>query len=87
MLDEQLPETGSPATNPARQGRRLPAPLTPELLQLCRREDRPAAHPLIGDDFGGRDRDELRPFTGVLVAVGLSVLIWITITGLLYYVI
>jgi hypothetical protein len=59
----------------------------PELLRLLRRDAGSAAQPLIADDPGDQDPDQLRPFTGILAAIALSVPIWITIAGLLYYLI
>ena len=90
MLDEQLPEIKSPTSDSACVQRRRPGRHLyhmPELLRLLRRDGGSAEHPLIEDDLSDRNPDQLKPFTGVMVAVGLSVPIWLTITGLLYYLI
>jgi hypothetical protein len=87
MLDEQLPLTGSATRDPACPGRRQPRwrgyPLA-ELLRMPRRDGHSSRHRKV-DNQDDQDPDHLRPFTGVMVAVGLSVPIWLTITGLLYY--
>jgi len=90
MFDAKLPKTSSAARNPARAERRQPRQhlnFTPALLGLPRRDDAPTRHPLIEDDFSDQEPDHLKPFTGVMVAVGLSIPIWFIITGLLFYLI
>jgi hypothetical protein len=84
MLDEQLPETKSTTHNLVRFDGRLPGrrlSLLPELLRLPQRHNDAASRRSIGD------QSELTPFTGVMVAVVLSVPIWIAISGLVYYLI
>jgi hypothetical protein len=90
MLDEQLPKTGSVTCDPERVERRRPGRrsyLMPELLRLLRREVGSSEHPIIEDSLDDQDPDQLKPFTGVLVAVGVSIPLWMTIAGLLYYLI
>ncbi len=87
MLDERLPDIISNAGSPARVEQRpfvIRLRLTPELLRLPQGAGgtpRQTLHEHRSDD---RDPDHLRPFTGIMVAVGLSAAIWLTITGLLY---
>jgi hypothetical protein len=88
MLDEQLPEARSVTRDPARVERRRPGRrlyLMPELLRLLRRNGGFPEHPQIDDDLVDQDPDQLKPFTGIIVAVGVSIPIWITIAGLLYW--
>jgi hypothetical protein len=90
MLDERPPKTKSVTPDPAgverrRPGRRLY--LMPELLGLPHRDRGTAEHSLPEDDPGDQDPDQLKPFTGVVVAVGVSIPIWMTIVGLIYYLI
>jgi len=90
MFDTQLPKVSSATRDPVRVERRRPIRhlnFIPALLGLPRRDGAPTTHPLIDDDFSDREPDHLKPFTGVMVAVGLSIPIWIMITGLLYYLI
>lgn len=85
MLDEQLPAIKSVTNDPtrvARLGRR--SHHMPELHRLPPRIGDSARYPLIEEDPGDQNPDHLRPFTGVMVAVVLSVPIWIAIAGLLY---
>jgi hypothetical protein len=89
MLDEPLPATRSATRDPASSARRQPGwrryPLA-ELLTLPRREANSSRQRLFADQ-DDQDPDHLKPFTGIIVAVGLSVPIWLTIAGLLYYLI
>jgi hypothetical protein len=56
----------------------------PELLRAPLRGGGPTRHPLLEDDLIDQEPDHLKPFAGVMVAVAMSVPIWIIITGLLY---
>jgi hypothetical protein len=78
-------EANSPKIRSRDPGRHLN--FMPASLRLPRRDAAPTRHPLIEDDFSDQEPDHLKPFTGVMVAVGLSIPIWIIITGVLYYVI
>jgi len=59
----------------------------PELRRLPLRNGDAARHASIEDNLSDQDPDHHKPFTGVMVAVGLSIPIWIAIGGLLYYLI
>jgi hypothetical protein len=86
MLDKQQPDIlakpGESTGVERRTGRRRY--LVPRWPRLLRRNGGSLSHPLNDDDLDDRDPDQLKPFTGIIVAVGLSVPIWLTITGLLY---
>jgi hypothetical protein len=90
MFDEELPKIRSVRREAARVERRQPRRhlnFIPALPGPPRRDGGPIRHPLVADDLDHQDRDHLKPFTGIVVAVGLSIPIWIIITGLLYYLI
>jgi hypothetical protein len=90
MLDQELPQIGSVTRAPARVEWRAPRRrlyLVPELARLPLRDGDSTRHPSIEDNLSDQEPDHLKPFTGVMVAVGLSIPIWITISGLLYYLI
>jgi hypothetical protein len=88
VLDEQLPQIKSATHDPAFADRRRPGRrfyLIPELRRLLQRDGSSSDHRLIADDHRDQEPDQLKPFTGIMVAVGLSVPIWMTIAVLLCY--
>jgi hypothetical protein len=90
MLDQELPQIRSVTRDPARVEWGAPKRhlyLVPEMPRLPRRDGDSTRHPSIEDNSSDQEPDHLKPFTGVMAAVGLSIPIWITISGLLYYLI
>jgi hypothetical protein len=87
-VTEQKPAGEPDARDSAWPERRQPGGyLHPPIgLPRPRHGDSDSAHHRSTDDQGA-DADHLRPFTGLMVAVGLSVPIWLAIIGLVYYLI
>jgi hypothetical protein len=90
MFDRKLPKLISATRDFVRAERRQPRRpvcFAPELLSVPRRGGDPVRHPLFEDDLIDQEADHLKPFAGVMVAVAISIPMWIIITGLLYYLI
>jgi hypothetical protein len=90
MLIERPPNLKSIEGDPVRVERREHDQRLhhmPVALRLPAHDRGSAEHPWIEANTSDHDPDHLKPFTGVMVAVGLSVPIWLTISGLLYYLI
>jgi hypothetical protein len=90
MLDIKLPKIISATRIIARVERgqsRRHVYFMPELRRAPQPGGGSTRHQLIDDDLSDQEPDHLKPFTGVMVAVALSIPIWIIITGLLFYLI
>jgi len=87
MINEKSPRIDSDAGDPVPLERRRPGRreyLVPELIRLLRGDSRADGTPPVKDEVVDREHNQLKTFTGIIISVGLSLLIWLTIAVLFY---
>ena len=88
MIHERPPQIKAEAGESALVERRRPGRreyLIPDLIRLLRRDGRLRETQPIETEVVDSDYDQLTPFTGVMVAVGLALPMWTAIAALLYF--
>jgi hypothetical protein len=90
MDHEQSPDIKSETHGPSLAEQRRPGRgeyRSPELIRLLRRDGGSPIPPSAEGSAFDHEKSQLEPFTGIMVSVGLSLLIWFTVSALFYYVI
>jgi hypothetical protein len=89
MTNEQSSDIKSETHNPALVEQRRPGRREyrmPELIRLPLRHGGSLIPPSAEGEVFDHGKSELEPFTGIMIAVGLSLLLWMTVGALFYYV-